>query len=216
MLTTPTVARAWRGHGAGYEHFGATEGAETVVGKLDYSPHPPVSFAHPECTPTAETSRVGRTIFPGDSHRSVKTIFDCVEVQMYAPQRPCPGFNGIGQFFPCAACPCPVSPARYGSPAGGEWSDTGRCGAYIWTSTQSKIVFSRRRLTAEIFVSPGPGGAKSISQAVRRGVAGGGSPCFSKFLPSGGKLPRNKNLPPGKFSEEKARQVCPDDTDELR
>eukprot|EP00661_Eupelagonemidae_sp_cell13_P010025 gene10025-biopygen1725 len=45
-----------------------------------------------------------------------KTIFNCVEVQMYAPQRPGPGFNGIWQLFPCAACPCPVSPARYGSP----------------------------------------------------------------------------------------------------
>eukprot|EP00661_Eupelagonemidae_sp_cell13_P022125 gene22125-biopygen8720 len=45
---------------------------------------------------------------------------------MYAPQRPGPGFNGIWQLFPCTACPCPVSPARYGSPAGGEWSDTGR------------------------------------------------------------------------------------------
>eukprot|EP00661_Eupelagonemidae_sp_cell13_P010437 gene10437-biopygen3299 len=39
--------------------------------------------------------------------------------EIAAPQAPPQGF------FPCAACPCPVSPARYGSPARGDWSNLG-------------------------------------------------------------------------------------------
>eukprot|EP00661_Eupelagonemidae_sp_cell13_P000265 gene265-biopygen15116 len=46
----------------------------------------------------------GDTVQPGATQKhnrqfQKKTIFDCVDVQMYAPQRPGPGFNGFWQLF---------------------------------------------------------------------------------------------------------------------
>eukprot|EP00661_Eupelagonemidae_sp_cell13_P014474 gene14474-biopygen3599 len=110
------------------------------------------------------------------------------------------------------------------SPVGGTKADADRtrtgyrlhdtgCKKVLASGSEAQVwhlnVHYSRSLTDLAFFSP------VLLSAGESGL-GGGSLFFQNSSRAGANYRGTKNLPPGKFSEEKARQVCPDDTDELR